>query len=147
GVTLAMLDFSNPNCHDGSAIVNGTVFNSLTTDGADATAANALDAVANGLLKMPPAVSGPKVNLPSSFILPADCEHFLAILWLKAPKTGHAGTGSIYSLLGVLNNTTTTAQWGFGLQNNAGTINNLKFYYPASASSAGEATISSASII
>jgi len=142
GVTLALLDFSNPDCHSGSgAIGSAAVFQSLTVDRANATTANAFDAIVDGMLKMPPAVSSPKVNLPASFLLPSTCERFLVILWVKAPKTGWPGSGSLISLLAAMTNSTTTAQWGLGLQNNAGTISNIKAWFPGSATAATEVTV------
>lgn len=139
-LTRGLLDFSNPDCYSGSgAIAAGTVMQSLTTDRGAATAATALGAVTNGLLGLPNTVSGPKLNLPDTFKLPATCKKFLAILWLKAPKTGWAASGSLYSLMGVLNNVTTTAQWGVSLTNNTGTIAQANVYVPVSDTSAGTA--------
>jgi hypothetical protein len=147
GATLALLDFSNGDCYTGSgAIAPGAQMLSLTNDRAVATAATALGAVTQGLLGIPSTVASPKLNLPNSFLLPSTCRRFLSIAWLKAPASGWAASGSTYSLIGVLNNTTTTAQWGITLTNSAGTIAKATVIFPISASSAGALDISASAL-
>lgn len=139
-LTLGILDFSNPETYAGTGVISiNDQLKSLTVDRSAAIANTAFPALVNGMLNIPTTAS-PKITLPSTFKLAADCTRMLAILWVKAPKTGWAASGSLYSMIGVLDNVTTTAQWGLGLQNSSGTIANLKFWYPASATSAGELT-------
>lgn len=140
--TLALIDFSNPDSYSGSGAIGvNTQFRSLTTDRSVSTASTALGAVINGMLNIPNTVTSPKLTLSNTYLLPANCKRYLSIVWLKAPLTGWAATGASYSIIGVLNNTTTTAQWGLTLTNSAGTIAQASVQFPVSASSAGQINI------
>lgn len=146
-LTLGLLDFGNIDTVAVSGPVPlGTSFTSLTNDRASAVSATLLGTISNGMLPFPQTVTGPKLNLPASFKLPASTKRFLSILWLKAPQTGWAASGSSYSLGGVLNNTTTTAQWGYTMTNSSGTLGNFAVVFPISGTSAGSLPLSGAAL-
>jgi len=149
GVTKGLLDWSNPECYTGGAVSNGTIFTSLTSDESMAEAKNSFDAPTDGMLKINPTVSGPKIDLPSTFLLPAECNRFLAIIWLKSVKSGHAGgaSNSQLVLIGALTNTSTTAQWGIGFQVFSGSVSHFRGWVPASDSSAVDVTTTDGGVI
>lgn len=146
-ITLGLIDFSNPDSYSGSGAVSANAqFRSLTVDRSVATANTALGSVTNGMLGIPSTVTSPKMTLPNTYLLPANCKRFLSIFWLKAPLSGWAASGAGYSIIGVLNNTTTTAQWGFIMTNNAGTIAQASVVFPVSATSAGQINITGSAL-
>lgn len=141
-LTLGLLDFSNPSCHDGSGdLLAGEAVTSLTADRSGGVVSVDMGAITAGMLEIPSDVTGPKLALPNTFILPSDCTKFLAIIWTKAPETGWVGAGSSVSLIGALNNVTNLAQWGIAPQVNGGVVNNFRVFVPISDASAGIITL------
>jgi len=107
GVTLALFDWSNPDCYSGAANADGgTVLNNLVAGGASAqiSPANTIAKLPyqTGLFKGAGAVSAggwPFINLPTSFNLGAAVTRALLSITSRVPSAGWNASG-IRGLIG-----------------------------------------------
>ncbi|MDQ1207295.1 hypothetical protein QE380_000218 [Acinetobacter baylyi] len=106
GVTLAMFDFSNPDCYSGTGnIVGGsTTFNDLTVNASQARAQNnsthIFAPVETGMIKIQGGSGSNRfVSLPTTFKYSSLVKKSLNICYFRIPKTGYTAS-SISSLIG-----------------------------------------------
>lgn len=106
GVTRAMFDFSNPECHSGlgDLIGGSTIFKDLTVNAGEAkvqnNATHVFAPVENGMIKvLGGSGNGRFVSLGSQFKFPATTRNALIILHAKLPKSGWA-VNTMVALIG-----------------------------------------------
>lgn len=146
GVTKGLIDFSNASSYAGSgAIAAGTPINSLTVDNTAGSITTAFDPIINGMLPFSKGVPNAAVALPSTFKFTASVTKILYVLWAKIPASGWTVPASnlIWSLMGVLGNTGSAAQYGFSVQiDNTGALIKLSANVPSSgAASSGNINV------
>lgn len=152
GVTLGLVDFSNPACYSGSgAISAGAALTNLTSDATPGSFVTAFDAIQNGMLPFSKGIASAQVALPSTMKMLSVASKILCTAWVKVPATGWptGQSNSIWALLGVMSNSGNQAQFGLALHvSSDGTVDTLYCYVPSSGSSStGNLTISAGSAL
>ena len=133
GVTRAMFDFSNPECHTGTGELIGgsTTFKDLTINNSEAKAqaniTHIFAPVENGMIKvLGGSGTGRFISLGSQFKFPAITRKALIVLHAKLPKTGW-GANAMVALIGAGGASQDWQYLCYAASDDAGNLKQLNF--------------------